>query len=83
MSEAILTPMAFMSRIQEYTLAPYHFSSFFKHADLRERIFNHRMQGFDELIEQHMPEEYKEEMYRRLQADTLQKVNNLGLTQKS
>jgi hypothetical protein len=57
-TEIILTPMAFTSRIQEYTLAPYHFYAFFKYADLRERIINHRMQGFDELTEQYVPEEY-------------------------
>lgn len=56
--EFLLTPMKFSGRINKYAIVPFHFMIFFEHADLRERIQNHRMEGLDELNEQFTPKMY-------------------------
>jgi hypothetical protein len=84
--EFLLTPMKFSDRINKYAIVPFHFMIFFEHADLRERIQNHRMKELDELNEQFTPKMYpnktpaevevlKLELRARLQATTYQEVD--------
>ena len=70
--EFLITPMKFTARINKYAIVPFHFMIFFEHADLRERIQNHRMKGLDELNEQFTPKMYSNKTTTEIEAVKMQ-----------